>query len=56
MDEWVTVSQAAARLGLSAARIRQMVDSGELLGRRGPYGREVNAEALEQLVIKRRNI
>ena len=54
MNGWVTLSEAAAKLGLSAARVRQLVDSGELLGRRGPYGREVDAEDLERLIIQRR--
>ena len=54
MDEWVRVSKAAQMLGLSAARVVQLVDSGALKGRRGVYGREVNAEALANLIQERK--
>ena len=51
--DWVKLSEAARQLGLSAERVRQLVDSGVLLGRRGVYGREVNAEALAALIKER---
>lgn len=41
LPEWVTVSQAAAREGVSASTIRRRIDSGELEAKGAGKGRRV---------------
>lgn len=44
---YVPTSEAARRLGLSAHRIRQMVDAGQLQAVRTPLGRLIPVTAVE---------
>ncbi|MDQ1673985.1 MAG: Helix-turn-helix domain, partial [Frankiaceae bacterium] len=38
MDDWLSVAEAAQRLGVSERRVRQLLDAGELaVGWVGPY-------------------
>jgi hypothetical protein len=53
-DEWLSLSQAAARLGCSAGTMRDRVDAGKVLGIRSPLGRLVSAADVERLVAERR--
>ena len=38
IEDWLSVAEAAARLGISAQRVRQLLHAGELDGRKGPGG------------------
>lgn len=55
-DEWITVTQAAKRLGLSTETIRRRVDDNELRGRwtlPGKRGRRrVSAASVEEYLRK----
>lgn len=54
LDEYMSVSQGAARLKLTPMRVRQLCDSGALLCIRvGPGWRLIDAEALEQFARAR---
>lgn len=42
--EWVNVSEASQRLGVSLSTVRRMVESGHLVGEREPLGRGSNRD------------
>lgn len=42
--EWVNVSEASQRLGVSLSTVRRMVESGQLVGEREPLGRGSNRD------------
>jgi hypothetical protein len=52
-DEWLSLSQAANRLGLSAQAVRNMADAGRVACYRSPLGRLVAAQDVERLAQER---
>jgi hypothetical protein len=50
---WLSLSEAGRRAGLSAGRVRQLADAGDLTCWRSPLGRLVAAEDVETLRIER---
>ena len=50
---YLAPSEAARRVGVSEARIRQLADAGRLAGLRTPLGRLLLAEAVEAFARER---
>lgn len=56
VDMFLLPSAAARELGVSVARVRQLVDAGTLPAQRGSHGyRLIPAAAVRQLVEERKN-
>ena len=53
-DRVYTPSEAARRLGLTPARVRQFMADGRLPHRRTPLGRLLDADAVDAMVLARR--
>ncbi len=51
--EYLTPSQAGRRVGLSPHRITQLAEAGRLAFIRTPYGRLIDAAAVEALAAQR---
>ncbi|TAK32623.1 MAG: DNA-binding protein [Chloroflexota bacterium] len=51
---WLTPAQAGTWLGVSAQRIRQLLDEGRLQGIRTPLGRLIDPESVETLARQRK--
>lgn len=49
----LSVGQAARLLGLSPARVRELVDQGKLTAERTPLGRLISAKSVEALRLAR---
>ena len=52
--QWLTPSEAARELGVTPARIRQLIASGQLACDRSPLGRLVLASSVAKLAAERR--
>jgi excisionase family DNA binding protein len=52
-EEWLTPSQAAASLGLSARRVKQLAQHGRLVAVWTPYGRLIHRDSVEALQQQR---
>jgi excisionase family DNA binding protein len=52
-DRVYTPSEAARRLGLTPARVRQFMADGRLPHRRTPLGRLLDADAVDAMVVAR---
>jgi excisionase family DNA binding protein len=53
VTNWLTLSEAAQRLGVSDNRVRQLVRDGQLLSARNPTGTQIPADFIdEQGVVK----
>jgi excisionase family DNA binding protein len=52
-DGWMTTGQAALKLGLSAQRVRQLVESGKLVAQRTVLGRLIDPASVETLAKER---
>jgi excisionase family DNA binding protein len=50
---WLTPSEAARELGVTPARVRQLIVSGRLVHDRTPLGRLVLASSVERLAAER---
>ena len=48
-DKWLSPAQAARELGLTPARVRQLMDAGHLRHERTPIGRFIDADAVRVL-------
>jgi len=46
IEGWLSVADAAERLGISVQRVRQLLHAGELDGRKGPGGLVVAENAV----------
>ena len=53
-QEWLTPAQAGRMIGVTAQRVRQMADAGQLTCKRTPLGRLLDADSVERLRDKRR--
>jgi excisionase family DNA binding protein len=51
---WLSMSQAARLLGLSTARVRQLISDGQLRAERTVLGRLVDPASLNELMEQRR--
>jgi excisionase family DNA binding protein len=52
-EEWLSLTQAANRLGLSSQAVRNMADAGRLGCYRSPLGRLVATEDVERIAAER---
>ncbi len=52
-SEWMTPAQAAAELGVTPARVRQLADAGRLAVDRTPLGRLISRESVVQMKRQR---
>jgi excisionase family DNA binding protein len=53
MDGLLTTSEAARRLGLSAMRVRQLMEAGRLTYVQTPYGRLIHADSVAEELARR---
>ncbi len=53
-QEWLTPAQAGRMIGVTAQRVRQMADAGQLTCKRTPLGRLLDPDSVEQILVKRR--
>ena len=54
LDEWISLSQAAAQLGCSPQSVRDWADAGKVIGVRTPLGRLVSAADVDRLAAERK--
>jgi excisionase family DNA binding protein len=54
LDRWLSPSEAARELGVSAGRVRQMVEEGKIPAIRTALGRLVDGDAVTSLARERK--
>jgi excisionase family DNA binding protein len=51
--EWLSIGQAARKLGLSGQRIRQLIEAGSLRCEMTAYGRLIDPESVTEEIARR---